>query len=135
MGDDILQDSVKQGLSNAWSTLTPRMAGDAGIQLEQAWGTKSGRASCSMLMTMLLTVLEWQDVPLNASIDGIVQYILASVLFDSDLNSREDWLSRVTACSEAAAIALTQLRKWPPAPSALVTLAIAFMLATPKPSP
>ncbi|KAJ5449569.1 cytochrome P450 monooxygenase [Penicillium daleae] len=98
VGDDILQDSVKQGLSNTWSTLTPRMAGDAGIQLEQAWGTKS----------------EWQDVPLNASIDGIVQYILASVLFDSDLNSREDWLSRVTACSEAAAIALTQLRKWPP---------------------
>jgi hypothetical protein len=55
VGDDILQDSVRQGLSSALSTLIPRMVGDADIQLEGAWGSKSGRVSCSVLMTVLLT--------------------------------------------------------------------------------
>lgn len=45
-GDDILQDAVTTGLSRVLGNVTPKMADDVDIHLEEAWGSESGRASC-----------------------------------------------------------------------------------------
>ncbi|KAJ5366924.1 cytochrome P450 monooxygenase [Penicillium brevicompactum] len=97
-GDDILQDAVTMGLSRVLGNLTPKMADDVGIHLEEAWGSESG----------------WQNVPLNASIDCIVERVFASVIFGSDLNSQENWLGSVKTCLETGATALGRLQMWPP---------------------
>lgn len=65
-------------------------------------------------MTGLLMVLGWQNVPLNASIDCIVERVFSSVIFGSDLNSQENWLGSVKTCLETGATALSQLQMWPP---------------------